>query len=365
MPVRSRGWGQGRVWVSLRDMIPIFDGHNDTLLLHLDKPDRDFFARQEDGHIDYVRGKEGGFAGGFFAAFAPSYPTRRTPSNRTNSPDERPAPAPPVDALQAVRDTNAMVALLMDWERTSDGRFTIVKTAAQLKRAIHDGVMAAIMHFEGAEAIDPDLASLDVYYAAGLRSLGIVWSRPNLFGHGVPFTFPATPDSGPGLTNLGRSLVRRCNELGIMIDLSHGTEKLFWDVAELSNAPLVCTHSNVHAICASGRNLTDKQLEAVRSSNGVVGLNYHQGFLRPEGWEGPPVQLELMVRHVDYLVDKLGIDKVALGSDYDGASMPDDISDVSKTQNLIEALRKAGYDDAALRKIAHENWVRVLELTWK
>lgn len=347
-------------------MIPIFDGHNDTLLLHLDKPDRDFFARQDDGHIDYVRGKEGGFAGGFFAAFAPSYPPRHGASNRTMMPDAGPvAPAGPIEPLQAVRDTNAMVALLLEWERSSGGRFRVIRDARQLKQAITDGVMAAIMHFEGAEAIDPDLAALDVYYAAGLRSLGIVWSRPNLFGHGVPFTFPAGPDSGPGLTRLGRSLVRRCNELGIMVDLSHMTEKGFWDVAEHSNAPLVATHSNVHAICASGRNLTDAQLEAVRASKGVVGLNYHVSFLRPEGPDGPPVQLETMVRHVDYLVEKLGIDGVALGSDYDGATMPEDISDVSKTQNLLEALRRAGYDEASLRKIAHENWVRVLELTWK
>ncbi len=347
-------------------MIPILDGHNDTLLLHLDKPDRDFFARHDDGHIDYVRGVEGGFAGGFFAAFAPSYPPRSRAATRSQMPDAQPAaPAPPIDPLTAVRDTNAMVATLLEWEKSSGGRFSVVKDVAQLRSAIRGGVMAAIMHFEGAEAIDPDLAALDVYYAAGLRSLGIVWSRPNLFGHGVPFTFPASPDSGPGLTNLGRSLVARCNELGIMLDLSHITEKGFWDVAGLSDAPLVATHSNVHAICPSGRNLTDAQLEAVRASHGVVGLNYHVNFLRPEAAVGPPVELELMVRHVDYLVERLGIDGVALGSDYDGATMPDAISDVSKTQNLLEALRAAGYDDAALRKIAHENWLRVLELTWK
>ncbi len=347
-------------------MIPIFDGHNDTLLLHLNQPERDFFERHEDGHIDYVRGREGGFAGGFFAAFAPAHPPRALAATRDRMPDTPPvAPAGPVDPLTAVRDTNAMVATLLAWERNSGGRFTVVRDVANLRRAIDEGVMAAIMHFEGAEAIDAELAALDVYYAAGLRSLGIVWSRPNIFGHGVPFTFPASPDSGPGLTALGRALVKRCTQLGIMIDLSHITEKGFWDVAELSEAPLVATHSNVHAICPSGRNLTDEQLEAVRASGGVVGLNYHVSFLRPQGREAAPVELELMVRHVDHLVAKLGIDGVALGSDYDGATMPEAISDVSKTQNLLQALAGAGYDDAALRKIAHENWLRVLALTWR
>lgn len=347
-------------------MIPIFDGHNDTLLAHLGDPDWDFFTRHDDGHVDYPRGVEGGFAGGFFAAFAPSQPRRERLYARRLSPDQAATrPAPPVEPLTAVRDTNAMVSLLFEWERVGAGRFKVVTDVAALESAIDGGVMAAIMHFEGAEAIDPELAALDVYYAAGLRSLGIVWSRPNLFGHGVPFTFPGSGDAGPGLTALGRDLVERCNQLGILVDLSHITEKGFWDVAAISSAPLVATHSNVYAICPSGRNLTDAQLEAVRESGGVVGLNYHVNFLRPEGAEGPPVELSLLVRHVDHLVEKLGIDGVALGSDYDGATMPEAISDVSKTQNLLEALRRAGYDEASLRKIAHENWVRVLELTWK
>ncbi|MEY8840506.1 dipeptidase, partial [Cribrihabitans sp. XS_ASV171] len=120
------------------------------------------------------------------------------------------------------------------------------------------GRMAAIFHIEGAEAIDPDLHMLDVFHAAGLRSLGPVWSRPTLYGHGVPFRFPSGPDTGAGLTDLGLRLVRRCNELGIMLDLSHLNEAGFWDVARQSSAPLVASHSNAHAICPHSRNLTDR-----------------------------------------------------------------------------------------------------------
>jgi membrane dipeptidase len=144
-------------------------------------------------------------------------------------------------------------------------------------------VLATILHFEGAEAIDPQLNALEVFYQAGLRSLGLVWSRPTAFGHGVPFAFPHSPDTGPGLTDAGKQLVRACNRLGIMIDLSHLNEQGFWDVAELTNAPLVATHSNAHALCASSRNLTDKQLDAIKESDGMVGLNFAVCFLREDG----------------------------------------------------------------------------------
>src|SRR5690606_31073650 len=125
------------------------------------------------------------------------------------------------------------------------------------REAMQNGAVAAIFHIEGAEAIDTDLATLDVLHAAGLRSLGIVWSRSNAFGHGVPFRFPATPDIGPGLTDAGKDLVKACNRLKILVDLSHLNEKGFRDVAAISDAPLVASHSNVHAICEHARNLTD------------------------------------------------------------------------------------------------------------
>src|SRR5690606_7773104 len=179
---------------------------------------------------------------------------------------------------------------------------------------------------------------------AGLRSLGPVWSRPTLFAEGVPFAFPASPDTGPGLTPHGRALIKRCNELGIMIDLSHMNERGFWDVAALSDAPLVATHSNVHAICPSARNLTDDQLNAVRESGGVVGLNFATGFLAPDGSRESDLPFEVMVRHVDHLVEKLGVDGVAFGSDFDGAGISDEIGDVTGLQKLLEALRGAGYD---------------------
>lgn len=346
-------------------MIPVFDGHNDTVLLHLEKPDRDFFERHDDGHLDLPRAREGGMVGGFFAVFPPGHSRPGLESSYTKADGTTVSlAAPAVETASAIADTNAMVAQLLRWAADDQGRFELVRTAGDIERCIETGVMAAIMHFEGAEAIGPDLAALDVYHAAGLRSLGIVWSRPNQFGNGVPFRYPSSPDVGPGLTGYGLRLVRRCNELGILIDLSHITERGFWDVAATSTAPLVATHSNAHAICASSRNLTDEQLDAVAATNGVVGVNYNVSFLAPDGSRDADLPLAVMVRHVEHLVDRLGIDGVALGSDFDGATMPTELSDASKLPNLMNALSDAGYDTQDLEKIGYRNWLRVLKATW-
>src|SRR5204863_5883819 len=198
--------------------------------------------------------------------------------------------------------------------------------------------LAAIMHFEGAEAIDPNLDALEVFYQAGLRSLGLVWSRPNAFGHGVPFAFPRSPDTGPGLTEAGRELVRACNRLGILVDLSHLNERGFRDVAALSNAPLVATHSNAHALCQASRNLTDEQLAAIRDSDGIVGVNFAVTFLRGDGMLLPAeTGLGEIVGHIDHLVEQMGIDHVAFGSDFDGAVLPDALGGVAGLPLLVDA----------------------------
>lgn len=346
-------------------MIPVIDGHNDTLLLHHEEPTRDFFARQETGHIDLERAREGGLAGAFFAVFPPPRKVTGSPTSfvRRDGTTARPVP-PVVDHAHAVTTTNAMVAQLLRWDSDPDRRLRIARSVADIEDAMSAGSLAAILHFEGAEAIDVDLAALDVYHAAGLRSLGIVWSRANAFGYGVPFAFPSSPDVAPGLTAHGVSLVKRCNELRIMIDLSHISEKGFWDVADLSDAPLVATHSNAHALSPSPRNLTDEQLEAVAQSDGLVGINFNVGFLAEDGSSDPGLPLDVMVRHVDHLIDKLGPDRVGMGSDFDGATMPSEIADVAGVQRLFGALEAAGYDRETLEKIGYRNWLRVLRKTW-
>ncbi len=344
----------------------IFDGHNDTLLSIYQPREgeaRGFFEQSDCGHIDYPRALEGGFGGGFFAVFIPN--ERRDPNRSMPSGESFELPLPePLEYEYALRHTMAMSGLLLRMEADSAGKLRIVRSAADLEECLEKGTMAAILHFEGAETIDTDLNALEVFYRAGLRSLGLVWSRANAFATGVPFAFPRSPDIGPGLTDAGKELVHACNRLGIMIDLSHLNEAGFWDVARLSDAPLVATHSNVHALSASSRNLTDKQLDAIRESDGMVGLNFAVGFLRADGRNETDTPIEVMLQHIDYLVERIGIERVGFGSDFDGARIPAPIGDVRGLPRLMEALRERGYDDDALRKLAHENWLRVLKKTW-
>jgi membrane dipeptidase len=352
------------------DSLPIFDGHNDTLL-KLRFPERGeergFFERGDLGHIDLPRAREGGFGGGFFACYARNPEddgwTEESALTLTENGYEV-ADAPPLDPVYARDFADGLVETLFCIETESEGEVRIVRTADELESCLDDGTLAAILHFEGAENLGPDPEALENLYERGLRSLGLVWSRPNAYAHGVPFRFPSSPDTGPGLTDAGRKLLRECNRLGVLMDLSHLNEKGFFEVAALSEAPLVATHSNAHALCPASRNLTDEQLDAIRDSDGMVGVNFAVGFLREDGKEEEDTPIQTVVRHVDYLVERIGIDRVGFGSDFDGAKVPRDIGDASGLPRLLGALRDRGYDDAALKKLAHENWVRVLRKTW-
>ncbi|WP_244639867.1 dipeptidase [Devosia pacifica] len=341
--------------------IPFFDGHNDTLLRLLDQGDDAATAFVEGNaktDIDLPRAREGGMVGGFFAMFPPPLKSSGTLTATERNEGKLPAE---LEFEPAMRSINSMARLLYKIEQS--GVLRVCRNAGSLREAIAAGEMAALFHIEGAEPIDLKLDSLHVLHAAGLRSLGLTWSRANAFGTGVPFKFPADPDIGPGLTDAGKALVRECNALGVLIDLSHLNAAGFRDVAATSQKPLVATHSNVHALCAHPRNLLDWQLAAIRETKGVVGLNYAVGFLREDGQFRADTELEVLVRHVDALLEALGEDGVALGSDFDGAMMPRPIKDVAGVPNLLQAMLDKGYGEPLVRKIALDNWLSVVERT--
>jgi membrane dipeptidase len=348
-------------------IIQIFDGHNDTVL-SLRETGRSFFEQSETGHVDLPRAQAGGMAGGFFAVWVPDPGVALDaddPNDATNLYSDTAKLPPMMQTPYAQNSALSSFATLFRVEAESQGKVKIVRTTADLRECIANGTLAMELHIEGAEPIDEGLDALEVFYQAGLRSIGIVWSRANLFGHGVPFQFPGSPDTGPGLTDAGKALVRACNRLGIVVDLSHLNEKGFWDVADRSEDPLVATHCGAHAICPSTRNLTDKQLDAVRDSEGIVGVNFHVGFLNPEGHaEAEKTSYTVIADHLEYMVSRMGIDCVAMGSDFDGAVMPSDLRDASGLQKIVAELRKRGFDDSALRKIGYENWLRVFSKTW-
>jgi len=351
-------------------LIPIFDGHND-MLQHLrpfdDASVRQFVEHGSAGHIDLGRARQGGFAGGFFAVFARSPDRKQSESDpdfRLTEDGYEVRLADPISQTFALQEALAQTAALFRLETIASDELEIVRSIAGIERCIDTRRTAAILHFEGADAIDPGLSTLEVFYRAGLRSLGIVWSRPNAFGHGVPFRFPASPDTGPGLTEEGVHLVRRCNELGVMIDVSHLNEQGFWDVVRTSKAPIVATHSAAHAICPSTRNLTVKQLAAIRDSDGLVGMNLEVSVVRPDGHDDPDTPLDVYMQQITYLIDRLGVARVAIGSDFDGATMPRAITDVAGLPALTAAMRKHGFDETTIEKISWRNWLRVLDLTW-
>jgi membrane dipeptidase len=350
--------------------VPIFDGHNDVLLRLYRRGGTDaaraFLEGGAKGQLDLPMAREGGFAGGLFAIFVPSAdraigPNGETPARNAGS-DALPAPALELTAAQ--RAVFSMASLLLRIERESQGRVRVCRNVDDIQRGLEDGVLAPVLHIEGAEAIDSNFELLDVLYEAGLRSLGPVWSRSNAFGHGVPFRCPSSPDTGPGLTDLGKELIGACNRLRILIDLSHLNERGFWDVAAISNAPLVATHSNAHALSPHSRNLTDKQLAAIRETGGIVGVNFATSFLRPDGRMDADTPTELVIEHVEHILEQVGEDGVGFGSDFDGARIPKGIGNAAGLQSLVEVMRTRGFGEPLIEKLCFRNWLRVLELTW-
>lgn len=350
--------------------MPIFDGHNDVLLRlyrrgGADAP-RAFLEGEGKGQLDLPMALQGGFAGGLFAIFVPSSDGATGPSGDTSAGNagRGVSSSPALELTPAQRAVFGMVSLLLRIEREAAGRVRICRTVADIERSLTDGVLAMVLHIEGAEAIDENFELLDVLYEAGLRSVGPVWSRSNAFGHGVPFLCPSSPDTGPGLTDLGKELIRACNRLRILIDLSHLNERGFWDVAAISDAPLVATHSNAHALSPHSRNLTDKQLAAIRESGGMVGVNFASSFLRPDGRPDANTRVELVIDHVEHMLEQVGEGGVGFGSDFDGARIPAGIGNAAGLQNLVEIMRTRGFGEPLIEKLCFRNWLRVLGQTW-
>jgi membrane dipeptidase len=348
---------------------PVFDGHNDLLLRLLKAPARReeiWLVGEGTGHLDLPRMLAGGFGGGLFAIYVPS-PGSSGPVNlealMDAPPYDLPLP-PPVPHDEALPVAQAMAGHLMWMERASGGGFRLCRSVAEIDAAHEDGAIAGVMHMEGAEAIDEGCDELHTFHAMGLRSIGPVWSRPTIFGHGVPFRFPGDPDTGPGLTEAGKRLVRECNALQIMVDISHLNKKGVDDVARISTAPLVATHSNAWAVTPSTRNLTDRQLSMIAESGGMVGINFATVFLREDGRNSPEMGLDPLLRHLDYLIGILGEDHVGFGSDFDGATVPKPIGDVTGLPVLLQTLAAHGVGPGLMRKLCWDNWMGVLRRTW-
>jgi membrane dipeptidase len=344
-------------------VIPVIDGHNDTLLAAFleDRDGGDFLGGadllpDERGHLDLARAQEGGMAAGLFACFVPDE------REDIESFDDHP---PDIDHARAKSVTYDLLATLHRWDRaTDDDEFRVISDLTDLDACLDGPAVGAIPHIEGAEVVAPDLSNLDFLVAAGVRSVGLTWSRSNAFAHGVPFTHDVSPDTGPGLTEAGRDLVSACEARGLLVDMAHLNEAGFWDVADLTEKPLVVSHTGVHALSPAARNLTDEQLDAVADSGGLVGLTFAKPHLREDGDRAAETPLSTLLDHLEYLLDRMGPAHVALGSDFDGATIPEEVGDVTGLQRILGGLADRGVDRPTREKVAHENWRRVLDAWW-
>lgn len=343
----------------------VFDGHNDLISKIMNDGGRRKVPSLEAGRagaLDLQKMRAGGFGGGLFSIFVSGDGGYlRNPNLVADPPYDLPLKVE-IPWEQAVLKTFPLLSLMIEVQR--HGHIQICRSVRELRQCFDSDKIAAVMHLESPECIDPEFYTLDLAHELGLRSLGLAWGRPNIFASGVPFRFPSGPDIGDGLTENGVNLVRRCDALGIMVDVSHLNEAGFWDVARFYTKPLVACHSNANEVCASSRNLTDAQLDAIRESEGLVGLSFAAAFVRPDGRRDPDTNLADFMSHLEYVIERVGEDGVALGSDFDGATLIKPLDSADKLTNLRAEMMRRNYGERLIRKICHENWFRVLEKTW-
>ena len=329
----------------------VFDGHNDMLYQLWTRGDQkgQLFLSGEPSNplsITHHKAKEGGLAGGLFAIFVPANKNVKGTRNLSQ-----------LEAFQYTLDMLAIADYLNDAHGHS---FRICRNKSDIIKAEREGALAAVLHIEGAEAIGADLTEIEQLSSRGIRSIGPLWSRPNIFGQGVPFTYPGSPDQGSGLTANGKALVKECDAAGIMLDVSHLNEAGFWDIAKISNQPIIASHSNAHSLCPSPRNLTDRQLDAIAERGGLVGVCFATAYLREDGARDRDTSLDLILRQFDYLISRVGEDNVAFGSDFDGAVLPASLSDAAALPTLVTAMQAYGFGAPLIAKLCWDNWLNKL-----
>ena len=353
----------------------VIDTHDDTTQRLVSDKKFDIGGRNSDGNIDIPRMREGGLDALFFSIWTPGDVVGPTAVKRA------------MDQIDAVREA----------VRTHPKDLMLATTAAEIRRAAAEHKIAALMGMEGGHMIDDDLGLLRGYAALGVRYLTLT--------HSLNTNWADSSGDKPvhnGLTPFGKDVVRELNRLGVMVDISHVSDKTFYDAIEVSRAPVIASHSSCRALANAPRNMTDDMLRALAKNGGVVMINYHAAFLSEEFrtaprsaelqaqseaiakkcganeacsiLEGerlnrdamqkgllPKVSWEKIIEHIDHAVKVAGVDHVGLGSDFDGATMPFGMDDVSKLPRITEALLSKGYSETDVLKILGGNLLRVME----
>ena len=298
-----------------------------------------------------------------------------------------------IDSLYAVVQRNPAALMLAN-------------TPAQLQQAVRQGKMACMIGVEGGHMIEDNLAYLDSLYKRGARYLTLTWNNSTSWASSAKDETAGTvPNAKKGLNDFGKQVVRRMNELGMMVDVSHIGEQTFWDVIQTTTKPVIASHSSVYTICPHSRNLKDDQIKAIGKNGGVIQLNFYSGFLDsnymkrkddfltrhaherdslnaagmtsygidewiskkyPQEAEALRPTLSQLMDHIDYIVRLIGVDGVGLGSDYDGIeSTPQSLDDVASFPLITKALLERGYSEKDIKKILGENFLRVFKANSK
>ena len=361
----------------LHDRAIVVDTHDDTPQRLLFDKTFNIGMRNKDGHVDIPRMREGGLDALFFSIWVPSQITGPPAVKRA------------LDLIDSVREA----------VRTHPNDLMLANTAADIRRAAAEHKIAALMGMEGGHIIDDDLAVLRVYAALGVRYLTLTHFLNNNWADSS-----TDKPAHNGLTAFGKDVVRELNRIGVIVDVSHVSDKTFYDLLEVTRAPVIASHSSSRAISNHPRNMTDDMMRALAKNGGVVMINYAAAFLSEEfrvasekksgnivaamsamskkcgGNEActimenerieheammkgalPKAMWDKIVEHIDHAVKVAGVDHVGLGSDFDGATMPIGMEDVSKLSRITDALLKKGYSEPDIEKILGGNILRVME----
>lgn len=222
-----------------------------------------------------------------------------------------------------------------------------------IQQAFSQGKVAGIKSIEGGEALQGDLGALRAFYKLGVRSICLTWNHRNEIADGV-----ADAPSGGGLTPFGKQVIKEMNRLGMLVDVSHLSEKGFWDVIEASKQPIIASHSNSKAICNHRRNLTDEQISAIKDNGGVIGINLYPDFLN----NSDKASMVDIIKHIEHISSIGGDGIVGIGADFDGIEVtPVDIQGVQDINSLINELLKLNYSEAFVKGFAGENFMRVIK----
>ncbi len=306
----------------------VVDAHCDTITKIMEL-DTGFY--KNNGHIDLERLKNSGSFLQFFAAFIePAY----VPTNSIKR------------ALQIIDRFHEEIA-------TYNDEIMLCCNYNDIEGAVNAGKVAAMLSIEGGEALQGDLSILRMFYKLGVRSICLTWNYRNEIADGVK-----DGETGGGLTPFGKKVIREMNKLGMLVDLSHISERGFWDVIKESSNPVIASHSNAKKICSHIRNLNDDQIIAIKENGGVIGINLYPDFLNNSG----EAELKDVINHIEYISGLIGIEHIGLGADFDGIEkLPLGIGGVQDIYKIFNELEKLNYSSQNIEKIAGGNFLRLIK----